>query len=53
MLILAERKICPANKSKTANYFLLNTAEYENFTANKYLLAEKISCSAEFSRIKV
>ena len=39
---------------------LLNIAEHENFSANKYenanfsyLLAEKISCSAEFSMKKV
>ena len=37
-----------------ANSFLLNIAEHENFSANKllafsYLLAEKISCSAEVS----
>ena len=40
------------------NSFLLNIAEYENFSAIKYenaklafsyLLAEKFSCSAEFS----
>ena len=44
----------------TANSFLLNIAEYENISANKYenannvlllafsyLLAEKMSCSAE------
>ena len=40
-----------------ANSFLLNIAEHENFSANKYgnanLLAEKISCSAELSMIKV
>ena len=45
----------------TANSFLLNTAEHQNSSANKYenannyllafsyLLAEKISCSAELS----
>ena len=39
-----------------ANSFLLNIAEHENFSVNKYenasycyLLAEKISCSAELS----
>ena len=35
-----------------ANYVLLNIAEYEHFSANKYLLAEKISCSAELSMKK-
>ena len=42
------------------NSFLLNIAEHENFSANKYenanysyLLAEKISCSAELSMKKV
>ena len=41
-----------------ANSFLLNIAEHENFSANKYenadycLLAEKISCSAELSMKK-
>ena len=39
------------------NNFLLNIAEHENFSANKYenanyLLAEKISCSAELSKSK-
>ena len=29
--------------------FLLNIAGRENFSANKYFLAEKISCSAELS----
>ena len=37
--------------------FLLNIAEHENFSAKKYdisyLLAEKISCSAELSVKKV
>ena len=41
-----------------ANSFLLNIAEHEHFSANKdensnYLLAEKISCSAELSMKKV
>ena len=45
-----------------ANAFLLNIAEHEIFSANKYenlllaflyLLAEKISCSAELSMKKV
>ena len=46
-----------------ANSFLLNIAEHENFSANKYenanilafsyLLAEKMSCSAELSMKKV
>ena len=43
-----------------ANSFLLNVAEHEKFSANKYenanysyLLAEKISCSAELSMKKV
>ena len=46
-----------------ANSFLLNMAEHENFSANKYenanklafsyLLVEKISCSAELSMKKV
>ena len=35
-----------------ANYVLLNIAEYEHFSANKYLLAEKISCSAKLSMKK-
>ena len=38
--------------------FLLNIAEHENFSANKYeafsyLLAEKLLCSAELSMKKV
>ena len=45
----------------TANSFLLNIAEHENFSANKYenanyisfLLAEEISCSAKLSMKKV
>ena len=47
----------------TANYFLLNVAEHEIFSANKYenanylafsyLLAEKISCSSDLSMKKV
>ena len=40
-----------------SNSFLLNIAEHENFSANKYenanSLAEKISCSAELSSKKV
>ena len=45
----------------SANSFSLNIAEHENFSANKYgnillafsyLLAEKISCSAEMSMKK-
>ena len=42
------------------NSFLLNIAEHEHFSANKYekafsylLAAEKISCSAELSMKKV
>ena len=43
---------------KIAFFFLINIAELENFSANKYenanffgifILAEKIWCSAEFS----
>ena len=40
--------------TNNTNSFLLNIAEHENLSANKYenafsyLLAEKISCSAEF-----
>ena len=42
----------------TANSFLLNIVEHENFSANKYenanyLLAEKLSCSAELSTKQV
>ena len=33
--------------------FLLNIAEHENLLAFSYLLAEKISCSAELSMKKV
>ena len=39
MLKNAEHEICPANKSKIVkitNSFLLNIAEHENFSANKY-----------------
>ena len=40
-----------------ANSFLLNIAEHENFSVDKYetvfSLAEKISCSAELSMKKV
>ena len=52
------------NLLTNANSFLLNIAGHENFSANKYmkmptllafsyLLAEKISCSAELSRKNV
>ena len=44
----------------TANYFLLNIAEHESFSADKYenanysyLLTKKISCSAELSMKKM
>ena len=38
MLNSAEHEICPAVKSllTIANSFLLNIAEHENFSANKY-----------------
>ena len=39
MLNSAEHEICLANKSQIltiANYFLLNTAKHENFSATKY-----------------
>ena len=56
MLNLAGHEICPANMKllTTANSFLLNIAEHENFSpilllAFSYLLAEKISSSAELS----
>ena len=42
MLNSAEHGICPASKSQitnTANTFLLNMAEHENFSANKYINA--------------
>ena len=48
------------NLPTAANSFLLNIAQHENFSANKYenanysyLLAGKISCSAELSMKKV
>ena len=69
MLNSAKHEICPANKSQNTNIcksFLLNITEHENFSANKYenanycllltfsyLLAEKISRSAELSMKKV
>ena len=67
MLNSAEHEICPANESKitnNANSFLLNIAEHVDFSADKYenanfyiiliyLLAEKISCSAELCMKKV
>ena len=34
-------KICPANKSQITNSFLLNIAEHELFSANKYENANK------------
>ena len=52
----AELEICPADNLRLlifANSVLLNTAEHENFSANKYLLAEKVSCSAELRMKKV
>ena len=63
MLNSAGHQICPANESQItiiANSFLLNIAEQENFSANKYentyllltfsyLLAKKMSCSAELN----
>ena len=39
MLNSAEQEIYPANKSQITNnckFFLRNTAEHENFSANKY-----------------
>ena len=39
MLNSAEHEICPADKSQityNCNFFLLNIAEHENFSANKY-----------------
>ena len=40
MLNSAEHEICPANKSQITNnskfFILLNIAELENFSANKY-----------------
>ena len=37
MLNSAEHETCPVNKLLTiANYFLLNIAEHENVSANKY-----------------
>ena len=68
MLNSAEHEIFSANKPQITNNcksFLLNLAEHENFSANKYenanycllafsyLLAGKISCSAELSMKKV
>ena len=41
MLNSNDHEICPANKSQiTSNWklFLLNIAEHENFSANKYFL---------------
>ena len=55
-------KFCPAKNLiflTITNSFLLNMAEHENFSASKYenakflyMLAEKISCSAELSMKK-
>ena len=60
MLNSAEHEICPTNKhiklQTTANSFLRNIAEHEIFQlllAFSYLLAEKMSCSAELSMKKV
>ena len=68
MLDTTEYEICPADKFQITNkckFILLSIAEHENFSANKYenanyqmwafsyLLAEKISCSAELSMKKV
>ena len=65
MLNSAEHELCPAmcNRSQNpcklltiAGFILLNIADFEGFSANtyenvnySYLLAENISCSAEFS----
>ena len=63
MLNSSEHEICSEHKSQFTNNckcFLLNIPKHENFSANKYenanhcwhfsyLLAEKISCSAELS----
>ena len=68
MLYSAQHELFNAYKYQItiANSFLLNITEYENFSANKYenancwhwvafsyLLAEKISCSAELSMKEV
>ena len=55
MLNSAEYEIFHANKSEitnNANYFLLNIAEHENFSAISFI-SEKISCSVELSMKKV
>ena len=66
MLNSAEHEICPDSKSLTqllitiANSFLVNIAESEDFSADRYenafsfsyLLAEKFSCSVELSMKK-
>ena len=63
MLNSAEHEICPANKSQITNnckFFLAKYSWAWKFSANKYenaafsyLLAEKISCSAELNMKKV
>ena len=44
-----EHEICPANKSQItiSNSFLLNIAEHENFSANKYVVGIIIFISRE------